>query len=129
MTKGFLQFVLSILLKLILFFPMLVLNFFMALKHRKSSEYYHNLAYINDIYGNFLMSYILNKLFLKKYALYKYGVEFVTISHITAVNYYSHTLTNFGEFFAKILILCKDKAFDLSDINLSFKERLLKLAK
>jgi len=73
--------------------------------------WFHQLAFMLDLFGNYMIKYPANDLMLKKESIYKYGTNIKTISHITAFNYKNKTLTKFGLFVAKIMILCRDKAF------------------
>jgi len=71
----------------------------------------HQLAFMIDLFGNYLIKYPANDLLLTKNSIYPYGTNFKTISHITAFNYKRKTLTKLGIFVAKIMILCNDRAF------------------
>lgn len=108
---GVLQFILASFLKAVLFPVMYVVNCVFALCCGSFMNYNHQLAFIQDIYGNHFMKYVLNLAFLKKESMYKYGLTLETISHVTAVNYRDNQLTKFGKLFAKVLVLCGDKAF------------------
>jgi hypothetical protein len=72
----------------------------------------HQLAFMIDLFGNYLIKYAGTDTMLKSDAVYKYGRNIKTISHITAYNYKYNKLTWFGRFVAYIMILCKDKAFN-----------------
>lgn len=74
-------------------------------------HWFHKLAFMIDLFGNYLVKYPANDFLLTKDSIYPYGVNTKTISHITAFNYKKKTLTKFGILVAKIMILCKDKAF------------------
>ena len=74
-------------------------------------HWFHQLAFMLDLFGNYMIKYAGSDLLLTKESKYKYGRNIKTISHVTAYNYERNTLTLFGRFIAKIMILCKDKAF------------------
>lgn len=113
---GIIHNILASFLKWLLAPLMYLINGAIALLKGEFSNYNHNIAYTKDLYGNILMQYVFNILFLKKSSTFLYGTvtydnRYFTISHITAFNYYMNTLTPFGMFFAKILIFFKDKSF------------------
>lgn len=108
---GYIHIILAWTLKAILFPFLFIINLIVAMVKREASGYLHDMALALDCYGNYAFEYTFNGAFLKKESVYKYGERLETISKVTAKNYYANTLTLFGRFFAKILILFKDKAF------------------
>jgi len=127
---GIVHNILASLLKWLLAPLMYVINSVFALCKGEINTYNDHLAYAKDLYGNILMQYVMNLCFLNKASTYLYGTVkdniYVTVSHITAFNYYAGTMTKFGKLFAWILIQCSDKSFKQEDIDNNIINKLTK---
>ena len=116
---GFILFLVSIIIGT-LFIPIaLIYDFIKCFYHHHIGEAFKSLnekftilAVALDEYGNKVGYEILNDALLAKGSTYKYGTnDGDTISFVTHKNMVDGTLTPFGKFLAKVLIMCKDTAF------------------
>lgn len=111
---GLIHIILALILRpivAILAVPYTIVKLIVLGKFGELLHWFHQLAFMLDLFGNYLIKYAGSDLLLNKKSEYKYGRNIKTISHVTAFNYERNTLTWFGKFVAKIMILCKDKAF------------------
>jgi hypothetical protein len=112
--KYLIHFLLALFLRPIiamLAFPYTIIKLIVQGEFAELAYWFHQLAFMLDLFGNYLIKYIGTDLVLKKDSNYLYGRSIKTISHVTAFNYNHNNLTGFGNIIARIMIICKDKSF------------------
>ena len=125
MKTLLINFFVSLLLFCLAVFPAIVLTFLvipfslvwyiMTLKWRngfkKFSEHLHGIALSADQFANKSMSPLLNVIMVvRKFDFHPFGDEDDTLSYVIAMNYIDGTLSIFGMFWAKLLIIVDYKA-------------------
>jgi len=111
---GLIHIILALILRpivAIISVPYTIIKLLVTGRYGQLLNWFHQLAFMIDLFGNYLIKYIGTDLLITKESEYTYGKNFKTISYVTAFNYKRNTLTKFGYLIAKIMILCKDKAF------------------
>lgn len=112
--NGFIQFIFSVSAKALLFLPVLLYTVIKLLWQKRYGEllnWFHQLGYMEDKWGNYFIKYPANDILIKPTALIKYGTNEETISKITAINYKHDEMHAPGFFMAKTMIFFNDKSF------------------
>jgi hypothetical protein len=112
---GLIHIILALILRpivAILSVPYTVIKLLITGRYGELLNWFHELAFMLDLFGNYMIKYTGSDILLKQDSDYKYGRNIKTISHVTAYNYKHNKLTLIGKFVAKIMILCKDRAFN-----------------
>jgi 8-oxo-dGTP diphosphatase len=108
---GFLLFLVSTILRIILFPVIYLYGFYKSAVEKKIGDYNYSVAEITDIWGNVTGAHLFNDVLITKEG-YKFGNSNETISRVLSINRNMGTLTNMGEGIVWVLInIFDDPAF------------------
>ena len=113
--NGLIQFIFAIIVKILLFVPVLAYTVSRQLLLNLMGElfnWFHDLALKEDTWGNRFIKYPANDFLLVRDPKIPYGTNDTTISRVTAINYKYNKLTKIGRFMAHTMIFMNDKAFE-----------------